>query len=266
MKAEANVSDYQLKSILTHSILDLHILPTEKCNFRCIYCYEDFLIGKMPNHVINGVKNLINKRMPELKQLRISWFGGEPLAATRIVLEISQYAKNLAEQYHCNYSFGMTTNGYLLDNQKFESIINAGIRSFQISLDGSQEYHDKTRLRADGSGTFDKIWHNLADMARTNFDFDIILRVHVTPENHVDVAILLDKIKSTFKSDSRFKVFLKAIANLGGPNRGSFDVLTGKSKEQIITQLNQILGKDINNHELHKPDAPYICYASAQNA
>jgi uncharacterized protein len=66
------LKEAQLASLLSHSILDLHILPTEKCNFRCVYCYEDFQIGRMKDHVVNGVKNLIRRRMDELKQLRIS--------------------------------------------------------------------------------------------------------------------------------------------------------------------------------------------------
>lgn len=263
---EEKLKEVQLLSLLSHSILDLHILPTEKCNFRCVYCYEDFQIGKMKNIVINGIKNLISRRINELKQLRISWFGGEPLAATDVVLNISNYAKCLAEQNHCLYNFGMTTNGYLLDQKRFKQMIDAGITSFQISLDGPERQHNKTRLRADGSGTFIKIWTNLLEMAKTNNQFEVVLRIHVTPENHNDIYELLDQIKTNFGYDNRFSVFLKAIANLGGPNSGTFDILTGKTKGEILKQLNDFLGKEVKKHELNKAGLPYICYASAQNS
>lgn len=263
---DKTIKEVQLFSLLSHSILDLHILPTEKCNFRCVYCYESFQIGRMKPHIINGIKNLMIRRMENLKQLRISWFGGEPLAATDVVLDISQFAKDLANRNDCIYKFGMTTNGYLLDKKRFNQVINAGISSFQISLDGSEEFHNKTRLRADGSGTFSKIWQNLLDMAKTDHQFDVVLRLHVTPENLQGIYELLAEIKQAFAHDSRFAVFLKAIANLGGPNSGTFDILTGKSKAEVMAQLNDFLGTEINRHQLEKSDRPYVCYASAQNA
>lgn len=266
MKNVDELRELQLSSVLSHAILDLHILPTEKCNFRCIYCYEDFQIGKMNKKTIQSIKNLIRRRMPELKQLRISWFGGEPLAASDVVLDISNYAKQLAEENACLYNFGMTTNGYLLDLKRFNLIREAGISSFQISLDGPENIHDKTRLRADGSGTFHKIWTNLLAMANSPHEFEVVLRIHVTPENYESIYELLDKIKSHFKNDSRFSVFLKAIANLGGANGGSFDILKGKTKEEILKQLNAFLGKELIRHELVKQGIPYICYASSQNS
>ena len=73
----------------------------------------------MSPKVITGIKNFITRRLPELTQLRISWFGGEPLAAYPIVLDISQYAKSLMDEKGCQYNFGMTTNAYLLDSAKF---------------------------------------------------------------------------------------------------------------------------------------------------
>jgi uncharacterized protein len=256
----------QIALILSPSVLDLHILPTEKCNFRCVYCYEDFLIGKMKPTIVSSVKKLILNRMPELKQLRISWFGGEPLAASDVVVDISNFAKKLAVENDCHFNFGMTTNGYLLNKPRFKSIIESGVTSFQISLDGYEDTHNKTRLRADGSGTFNTIWNNLLNMAKTPYQFEVILRVHVTPENFKEIPLLLKAIKSNFNADHRFKVFLKAIANLGGPNAGNFETLVGKTKEEILIQLNDILGSAVISHELSKNGLPYICYASAQNS
>ena len=221
MQTIEELKETQLLSVLSHSILDLHILPTEKCNFRCTYCYEDFLIGKMNKSIINGIKNLIKKRMPELKQLRLSWFGGEPLAAIDVVDDISHFSKNLADEKGCLYNFGMTTNGYLLDQARLNRVIHAGVTSFQISIDGPEHIHDKTRLRADGSGTFRKIWNNLLNMANSSYKFEVVLRVHVTPENYAFLPELIDKLKTNFRNDKRFSVFIKAIANLGGPNAGN---------------------------------------------
>lgn len=45
----------------------LIILPTEQCNFRCVYCYESFIRGEMKPSVIQSVKNLIDQRIPTLK-------------------------------------------------------------------------------------------------------------------------------------------------------------------------------------------------------
>ena len=54
--------EHILWDALTPKKLDLIIMPTEQCNFRCTYCYEDFKIGKMPRWVVNGIKALIDAR------------------------------------------------------------------------------------------------------------------------------------------------------------------------------------------------------------
>ena len=72
--------------------LELILLPTEKCNFRCRYCYEDFKIGKMTSRVVNAVKSLLHNRVSTLDRLDIGWFGGEPLLASEIVRDIQSHA------------------------------------------------------------------------------------------------------------------------------------------------------------------------------
>ena len=62
-----------------NDVLDLILLASEDCNFRCTYCYEDFKRGTMLPSVREGIKRFVEKRAPQLQNLTIGWFGGEPL-------------------------------------------------------------------------------------------------------------------------------------------------------------------------------------------
>jgi uncharacterized protein len=247
--------------------LELIILPTEKCNFRCVYCYEDFSIGKMKPHIVTGIKNLIKNRLDQgLKELRISWFGGEPLLAKNVVLEISEFATDLVSQYpSLSYDSAMTTNGYLLDIDMLEKLTRLGVRDFQISFDGTPDVHDKTRLRADGAGTFNTIWANLLKAKKSDFNFQVMLRIHVTPDNLAVLPSLIDMVKKTFGDDNRFRIFFKAIEDLGGPKSKTFEILHKKDRNQIMQELYQLVGDAllIEKIELRKP---YICYAAQANS
>ncbi|PJJ00771.1 hypothetical protein BX264_1060 [Streptomyces sp. 2333.5] len=44
----------ELVAALTDRTLHLIILPTEQCNFRCTYCYEDFSVGRMGPETVQG--------------------------------------------------------------------------------------------------------------------------------------------------------------------------------------------------------------------
>ncbi|HLD16534.1 MAG TPA: radical SAM protein, partial [Coxiellaceae bacterium] len=157
-----------LAGCLSNQQLGLILMPTEKCNFRCTYCYEDFSIGKMPINVVEGIKQLLNVRAPELKTLNIEWFGGEPLAAKNVVYDISEHAHHLKRDYpYLQYSGSMTTNGFNLAPRTFEKLIRYDVRSFQISLDGPREWHNQTRKRINGGASFDVIWNNLKSAAKT---------------------------------------------------------------------------------------------------
>ncbi len=73
--------------------LALTIVPTTRCNFACTYCFEGCLSVKtMSDSTIDHLSNLINRRAPDLENLHITWFGGEPLLATDIVYKIADRA------------------------------------------------------------------------------------------------------------------------------------------------------------------------------
>lgn len=252
---------------VSDDFLELIILPTEKCNFRCVYCYENFEVGKMKTHIVNGIKKLIQKRVEQgLKHLRISWFGGEPLLARNVVVEISEFAVEMVRQHpSLKYDSAMTTNGYLLDRDLLSALSELGVKDFQISLDGTQEVHDKTRLRADGCGTFTAIWNNLLNAKASSVEFQVMIRVHVTPYNLHSLPALIEKIKTDFGGDCRFSIFFKAIEDLGGPNSKTFDVLHHKNRNQVMQELYDQIGTIIKIETVESRQ-PYICYASQANS
>lgn len=256
----------KILSLVTNRFLELIILPTEQCNFRCTYCYEDFLIGKMKRNTVEAIKKLLELRVPNLDVLKISWFGGEPLAAKDIVYEISDFIITLQKKYpRFKYISGMTTNAFLLKEDVLKKLISHGISSYQISLDGTEEMHNQTRIRLNGQGTFNKIWDNLLSAKNTNLDFTITIRIHITPDNVEDVYLLVDQLKFRLNRDKRFSVFFKAIENLGGPKTGSFKVVQGKDKSEILENFYSYLGEELRAKKLDD-NGPYVCYAAQTNS
>jgi uncharacterized protein len=105
----------QIAAAISSRAQELILLPTEKCNFRCEYCYEDFELGKMSESIQLAIERFVERRIDGLDQLTFSWFGGEPLVAKDVVLRLSAYAKKLCDQRSVRFLGGMTTNAYLLE-------------------------------------------------------------------------------------------------------------------------------------------------------
>jgi uncharacterized protein len=199
-------------------ILELILLPSEDCNFRCVYCYEDFARGTMQPRVRAAIKQYVRDRAPDLKQFTISWFGGEPLYGFKAVEDLAPFFKETAEKYGLNFGSHMTTNGYLLTPDVATKLLAWGIRDFQITLDGTPEQHDCRRKGRDGSGTFRRIFENLLEMQKREDSFHIVLRINYDRETFLNLESFFDTLQASFAGDSRFVVAFHAVGALGGEN------------------------------------------------
>ena len=216
-------SHAQIASTLSNRIQQLIILPTERCNFRCTYCYEDFLIGKMKEPVQSSIERFMDRRIPELSELSLHWFGGEPLMAKEVVLRLSSHAKQLCKEHGVSLIGGLTTNAYVLTPELFEKLLSYDQRFFQITFDGWQESHDAVRRMASGRGTFERIWKNVVATKRSTEQFTIQFRIHVRRDNHENLEILLGNIAREFGGDCRYALDFEHLRNLGGPGGKSVD-------------------------------------------
>jgi len=265
MELDAKFLEEEILSALDDRVLNLIILPTEKCNFRCTYCYEDFTIGKMPATISNAIKKLIQSRFDDLQFLNISWFGGEPLLNKEIIYDISDFVlKNKPSSF--NFSANITTNGYLLDATTLKRLIECKINLFQISLDGDAEMHNESRKTANGKPTFDKIWENILLMHHSDYEFELLIRVHFTADNYKKLSPLIEIFNQTLSNDPRIKFYFRAIDRFGGENDSNIECLSDNEKMSIKSYLdNQIQNKQ-QVVETYNLDKPCVCYASKPNS
>lgn len=184
------------------------LMPTLDCNFRCWYCYETHIEGYMSPDSIQSViafcKNLIDCR--GIKSFILDWFGGEPLLHfDDVVYPISIAIKEYCEAKDVNFTNSITTNGLCITEEAISQMNKIALRSFQITLDGAKEFHDRTRFSRDRVGSYDRIVENIALLCRGITDVMMTVRINYTPAN----LQTIDSIAVSFPEDIRHKIFIE---------------------------------------------------------
>ena len=246
--------------------LHLIVLPTEACNFRCVYCYEDFRLKRMEPAVVRGIKALLTRRAPGLADLSVSWFGGEPLLACDVIEDVMTHVRALAEANpRLRVASDATSNGYVLTRALAGRLLDVGVTRFQISFDGPREWHDRKRMLAGGGGTFDRIWCNLLALRELKRHYAITIRVHVERENAAAIPRFLDQCAEAFGSDPRFEVFVRGLSRLGGSNDAALPVFERADGRPVFERLRRYArSRGLRTMRLSPQHA--ICYAARANS
>lgn len=178
-------------------IFHLMILPTLDCNLRCVYCYEQHRELYMDTVTADNILTYFKKIIPNIKHLRVSWFGGEPLLGFKIIEYLSEHFIDMCNKYNVRYSSMMTTNGYSFSDDIIKKLESLKIGRTQITVDGIRDYHNKKRPHVNGNGTFDVIIENIKKLLENNIL--ISLRVNIDSENFDYIEELLDIIPRDFR-------------------------------------------------------------------
>lgn len=109
---------------------------TRSCNARCKHCH---LRGTVTDE-IRATAEEYAQRCRELRPVVTMVSGGEPLLRKDLI----EIIKALKEKGRAVY-ITMTTNGVLFTKQKYESLREAGVDLFSLSLDYPDERHDNFR-------------------------------------------------------------------------------------------------------------------------
>lgn len=200
---ELNVIEEQIfESRFSTKTLSLTIAPTMSCNMNCPYCYERDATkeAEMDKKTIENLIDFVNKQSNHLSSFDVTWYGGEPLLEMNTIENLSSSFIKICEKNNVEYNAGIITNGYLLNRNTLEKLKSLNINFIQISLDGDEEYHNKTRCLKNGEGSFKQIIKNLETFKNIYEDKkcgypNISLRVNVTRQNKNSVKNLLSELE-----------------------------------------------------------------------
>lgn len=176
------------------------LLASYNCNLACKYCFQQVhRPGNsgtiMPMQLVDDIfEKHLPVLLPGISNLNLSIYGGEPfLPANEAVMRraLAHAKKGLAK------SVVAVTNGTTLDAML--DIFGPGsgkVNKVQISLDGGRHQHDKSRVSAQGTPTFDKILANVRLLLDLNTYVDIRINVDRTKIETLPELLKELKIKS----------------------------------------------------------------------
>lgn len=162
----------------------LVILPTIECNLRCWYCFETHVKGRISDEIKKRIIKHIQKKIDknEIDSILLDFFGGEPLLNfTEDAYPLAKKVQEIMGNNNLPFSTFFTTNGTLIDKGIINKLSEIN-PSFQITLDGCKERHDKIRFyKSNARGSYE----------------DIIKSIHLIntniPESKLNIRINYDE-------------------------------------------------------------------------
>lgn len=174
---------YKAATTGRHTLSRLTVLTTTACNLNCTYCYADGgAYGGAVNRLsAHNARTAIRNVVDYYKGIdTIQFFGGEPLLNPGLIEEICQDCEAMASAGKLPRlpQFGATSNGTIW-NDRIRNLLKRYNIGLNISVDGPQEVHDRSRIDAQGRGTYQRVFHTLERLREEQIPFNIEVTYNV---------------------------------------------------------------------------------------
>lgn len=237
---------------------------TLRCNLNCLHCGSDCRKEEMPQDMpfpdfARVLDQIVLENEPS--KIMIITTGGEPLVRKDIV----ECGREITRR---GFIWGMVSNGMLLDTLKLQQLINAGLKTIAISLDGFEAEHNW--MRGNGN-SFCRAVNAIKALTNSDITWDVITCVNAR----------------NFSSLSKFKDFLLGIGVTHwrlftvfpmGRAANNMDLqLTSEQFRLLMEFIKEERGKGdirvsyscegyLGDYELNVRDYPFFCGAGINTA
>lgn len=184
----------KLQDSSIHSINDfqnLSILPNNKCNFTCSFCYS--ARGRSNDELsFNKAKLAIDKFIRKDSPARLSLSilgGGEPLLSWPLVKECVEYSEQKAKQFGLTLNISITTNGSLVTDEVIEYFKAHHITTV-VSYEVLEDIQDMHR------GHYKRVKDSITRMFQLGYtpQFNTV----ITPDNVNRISEVLETVHRDF--------------------------------------------------------------------
>jgi len=146
--------------------LNLIVVLNLDCNFACPYCFEGDRKGRhyMSRETAGDLTRFVRSHLTAQKErLSVSFYGGEPLLSTDMIISISRDLGALAAARKIDYRFNLISNGSLFNRRTAGQLKPLGLQHIKVTLDGPAEIHNRSRPFRSGAPSFDVIVANIEE-------------------------------------------------------------------------------------------------------
>ena len=195
------------------------ILTTTDCNARCFYCYEMGRKRLAMSEQIAHVTAAYMARVSGGEQLRLHWFGGEPLYNRRAIEIITGDLRALGISFRSR----MTTNGYYLDAETARTAkCDWNLQNVQITLDGTEEIYQRSKAFIEGDEhAFERVLNNIVSAIEN--EIHVVIRLNVNQANEEDLMQLTAQLAGRFRANPLLRVYPHLLFSYIGSGDGFAD-------------------------------------------
>lgn len=222
--------------------LMLTVCPTARCNFACSYCFQEPDSADMTRETQDALVLFVEKRLETgaYNEMRVDWFGGEPLLVPGVVERLSHEFLVLAERFGIPYKGLVHTNGYLLTQKNADMLERCHVTKAIVTVDGDRAAHDSTRFLKGGGPTYDRIMGNL-EALRTGMTIHVRCNVHAGNIECVD-GLRERVVRMGVRNGTTMRVVPAAVcANPASAARGDMTPLVdSESFAQVLRDFGEV--------------------------
>lgn len=232
----------------------LTIIPSYACNLRCTYCsqiaknLEGSNKGTIKKATLFKSTNLAIKKMLDVsdckaeKEIRILFYGGEPLLNFNILKDTIEFKNKMVKQYpNINFHFSIATNATLL-NEEIVSVLKSEHFFLYISCDGDS--HNRFRVFSNGSGSQEIVDKNirLLEDSGLNYLFNLV----ITKD---EVGNLFSKISNSFPQNKEICILFDKNSIISEKN----SKIKKEIVKELISQIDMLIdgGFSIYENQIH---------------
>ena len=177
--------------------LILTIAPTMDCCFDCHYCFERTKSPIYMNEdVMHGIAKFVSS-LENIKLVKITWFGGEPLMAVPQMEKLYRKLKRRSKGIPIRSN--IITSGFHLNEPNIRALQRMKVSEMQITLDGMKESHNKIKFTAGCDDAFSKVLDNIDLATAIAPEIHIVIRTNLTKTNAHEYKELQNLIYDRYK-------------------------------------------------------------------
>lgn len=211
-----------MKTDLEINIKNLYIEITNKCNYKCIYCYNDSQANKTSFIAREKYERLLYTFMLHgLKDVSLS--GGEPFLHPDL-FSFLKYNND------CSLSTRIITNASQIDMDIASKLAEYKSISYLVALDGpTKEVNDLSR----GKGTFQKTMIGINNLIQCGLSRSVMIKCNLTHYNYTYIRHMIELCEKLEVNKVVFSIILPS------GRASNLKVIDEEKDESLIANIYQ---------------------------